>query len=141
MAAKEKLLENVKRDSTEEKLDDFLEKSLEVRDVIVQQQFVLEMSDSRSIFRFVSRNGSIFFPVAFVTTLYINITLLMFAAEGNDKANSYLPPDVKRSVTYAGYVHVFMALLVLFYHTMGSGLVCVLRLFVWITTWYMFRRA
>lgn len=131
IASKENLLENVKRDSTEEKLDDFLEKSLEVRDVIIQQQYLLQSINVKPLFRFFSRYGSVFVGLSFLMTLLINIILLVFVTNAYSSEDFYLPPTMKVVVQRAGIVHIILSGMVLNYFMMGKALVTINNGYKW----------
>jgi len=125
------LTDNVKRDSPEKKLDDFLDRSLQVRDVIQQQQYILETSKFRGVFRFVAKFESTFVTITFLLTSYINISLLLNASNHHSKDNFYLPSSIKSALHAAGGIHMILSFILLFNFLMGTALVNINSGFKW----------
>lgn len=125
------LVENVKRDSPEKKLDDFLDRSLQVKEVIQHQQYILETSRFKEVFRFVSKYESTFVLITFLLTLYINICLLVNATDDNEKSNDYLTENVLAQVQTAGVAHMILSFILLFNFLMGTALVNINSGFKW----------
>lgn len=127
------LTDTVNRESPEKKLDDFLDKSLQIRDVIFQQQYILEDESNRfrELFRFFTSRERIWIAVTLFLTFYINIMLLLNVKATNEESNFYLDDNDLSRIREAGYAHLFMSFILMFNYLLGAARVNILSGFKW----------
>jgi hypothetical protein len=119
------LLDNVKRDNPEEKLDDFLDRSLGVQAVIEHQQSILSGGRFSGIIRFLTMNESKWVYCAYIVTLMINFILLWNVSAEHSVDNFYLPEQTKNILFYIGFIHLFFALVLGINYFIGTARVTI----------------
>jgi hypothetical protein len=131
LAEKKDLMDNVNRNSPEDKLDNFLDMSLQVRDVIQQQQYLLKTSQFRGIFQVVSGLEKHVINITFLLTFLLNGYLLIHVHSGNLKENNYLPSYSLQLIFILGCVHLLLSSLLLCNFLLGTALVNINLGFKW----------
>jgi hypothetical protein len=121
----------VKRGNAQEKLDDFLDKALQVQNVIQHQHRILSESPIKAFTRFITFNELLWVVTTFALTLWINIDLLRWVKSSNEAKMEYLTPDQLNHVRLIGKIHLAMSTLLFLNYWIGTAQVTVDRGFKW----------
>jgi hypothetical protein len=92
----EAMMEQVNRDTPEEKLDDFLDRSLYIQQIISTQHGITMLYPILSM---LAQKELALIYVTHIATAFLNINMLMFA---NDEP---LPSDVEQNMQIAARIH------------------------------------
>mmetsp|Transcript_3905 Transcript_3905/g.5035 ORF Transcript_3905/g.5035 Transcript_3905/m.5035 type:complete len:915 (-) Transcript_3905:321-3065(-) len=129
-AERQSLLENVSRDNPEEKLDDFLDRGLQIQGVIEHQYEILTLSKFRWIIGFLTTYQDAWIAFAFALTMIINIVVLTYSESGNT-GQFWLPSGVLASVEDLGYVHMLVSAILLLIYAIGPARVAINTGYKW----------
>jgi hypothetical protein len=113
--------------SAEERLDDFLDRSLQVRNVINHQQTLLHMPGLGWLIRFMTTQETLIIMVAGALAAAINILILINTAEKNGNDYYYMPKETYLHIKKLGPAHLSLAVLLVINYILGSALVTVHR--------------
>ena len=100
------VIELVKRDSPEEKLDDYLDRSAQVENVIMHQDLILTKSRFKVIIRFLTTRERFLVLVTYVLTLTINAIMIVEMSESNDATYRWVGSTFRISCSGGGRVEV-----------------------------------
>lgn len=125
--------DNVGRESPEKKLDDFLDLSLQVKDVIFQQHYILEDKNNklRHILRFMTSREKLWVTVTYLMTMLINVELLVSVSDIHSETGYYISPDTLGKIRKFGIVHLSVSLILVFNYMIGAALVNINNGFKW----------
>lgn len=124
-------LESVSRDSPEERLDDFLDRMLQVKDMINFQDKMLEEMPTRHITKFITKKESWWVLITLGLSLYINGIVLMYAAKDFGRHNQFLGADNLQRLRPAMIIHLIMAIVLVINFCLGSAMVTINRGLSW----------
>ena len=125
------VVEEGKRDTPEERLDDFLDKSIQVRDVILFQDNILNHHSARSIFKFVTTRNTLWVSLTLINTLYINYVMLFKSSAQEDKISQYLPDDARESLKPFQTAHLILSIVMFINFSLGAAMVIINRGLSW----------
>lgn len=124
-------IESVSRDSPEERLDDFLDRMLQVRDVIAFQDIILEEMCTKHITKFITRKEHWWVIITLGLSLYINGVVLLRGAEDNGRQNQFLNVDDLHRLRPTMVAHAIMSSILVLNFCIGSAMVTVNRGLSW----------
>jgi len=129
-AERKNLMDNVTRDPPEEKLDDFLDRGVQIQTVIEHQHRILTLSRFKNFIRFLTTNEQVWILLAYVITIFINCILLMYSNVNNSEANCsecthFLQPLQAGLIEACGSFHVFCAFLLFLNYGIGTARVTI----------------
>jgi hypothetical protein len=125
------VVEDGKRDTPEERLDDFLDKSIQVRDVILFQDKILNHHSARGLFKFVTTRNSLWVTLTLINTLYINYIMLAYGAAEEDKNMQYLPDNARASLQPFKLAHLVLSVVMFVNFSLGAAMVVINRGLSW----------
>jgi len=124
-------IETVSRDSPEERLDDFLDKSIQVRDVIIFQDWILEDLWTKHICKFITTREHWWVLITMCLTFYINGTILLESKQSNGRDNQFLSVSNISHLQPFMKLHLAMSCLLIINFSLGSAMVTVNRGLSW----------
>jgi hypothetical protein len=127
----ERTIESVSRDSPQEKLDDFLDKSIQVRDVIIFQDWILEDLWTKHITKFITTRERLWIVLTMITTLYINTIILTKGKSDHGIGDQYLSQDDLNKISPYRKLHLGLSFLLVFNYSLGSAMVTINRGLSW----------
>uniref|UniRef100_A0A7S3XT53 B30.2/SPRY domain-containing protein n=1 Tax=Heterosigma akashiwo TaxID=2829 RepID=A0A7S3XT53_HETAK len=137
-AARKDLLENVSRENPEEKLDNFLDRGLQIQSVIEHQHRILTLSRFRAIIRFLTLHERWWVLLAGALTLMINLTMLVNnqqyhegSTEEHDYDDFYMDSNIHERVKFYGYFHVACAVVLFINYAVGTARVTINTGYKW----------
>ena len=125
------VVEDGKRDTPEERLDDFLDKSIQVRDVILFQDKILNHHSARGVFKFVTTRNRLWVTLTLLNTLYINYIMLAFAAATESRDMQYLPDNARASLRPFQFAHLVLSVVMFINFSLGAAMVVINRGLSW----------
>jgi hypothetical protein len=127
----ERTIESVSRDSPQEKLDDFLDKSIQVRDVIIFQDWILEDLWTKHLTKFITTRERLWILLTIITTLYINAVVLTKGRSDNGIGDQYLSQEDLDRISPFRKLHLALSFLLVFNYALGSAMVTINRGLSW----------
>jgi len=129
----ESLQENVNRDSAEEKLDDFLDRSAAIQQVIKHQHRILTVSRFKTFIRFLTMNESLWVFTCLFLTLMINFILLLHCNSDPDHPENqdYLDDHWYNIAKSVGGIHLAAAFILVINYSIGTAQVTINRGWKW----------
>jgi hypothetical protein len=125
------VMEKVKRGNAQEKLDDFLDKALQVQNVIQHQHKILSESSTKTITRFITMNEPVWLLTTFILTLWINIDMLRWVKASNDSKYEYLTLSQLQTIRIVGRFHLAFSIILFMNYWIGTAQVTINRGFKW----------
>lgn len=120
-------IETVNRDSAEERLDNFLDKSLQVKDVITFQHDLFSTHPLRGFFKVITQQDSLWVFCCLLLTSYINALVLKFSKFELHVEEQYLPSHIKSQLEIAKLLHLIFSGLLLINFFLGAAMVTIYR--------------
>jgi hypothetical protein len=124
-------IESVSRDSPQEKLDDFLDKSIQVRDVIIFQDWILEDLWTKHITKFITKRERLWILLTMTTTLFINAVILTKGRSSFGVGDQYLSDDDLLKISPFRKLHLGLSCLLVVNYALGSAMVTINRGLSW----------
>lgn len=124
---KSKILESVKRDNPEEKLDDFAELTSHLRDLIWFQHRVLTESKLRHLVRILSLHEMEWVIVTYILTATINGILLFQSDVENGPDFGWTPEPIAKLVHQLGFAHLALSLLLFLNYLIGTARILIMK--------------
>ena len=125
------VVEEGKRDTPEERLDDFLDKSIQVRDVILFQNKILNDHAAKNLFKFVTTRNSLWVSLTLINTLYINYVMLRYGSSSEDSGMQFLPDNARASLQPFKFAHLALSLIMFLNFSLGAAMVVINRGLSW----------
>ena len=127
----ERTIESVSRESPQEKLDDFLDKSIQVKDVILFQDWILNDLWTKYITKFITARERLWILLTLITTLYINAIILMQGKSDHGRGDQYLSQQALDRISPFRKLHLGLSFLLVFNYSLGSAMVTINRGLSW----------
>jgi hypothetical protein len=124
-------IESVSRDSPQEKLDDFLDKSIQVRDVIIFQDWILEDLWTKHITKFITTRERLWILLTMATTLFINAVVLTKGRSNFGVGDQYLSEEDLLKISPFRKLHLGLSFLLVVNYALGSAMVTINRGLSW----------